>query len=282
MCAVRVKKPGVKFGIELRPKQNTERDDVEPEEKRDAGTEGAINLRVVGKTRNVPTESQSGEKPQGSGEDGTRKDALPRLLHGRSHVIDQADDPDTANQRDAPAYEKRDGVDRGASRGNDVHREPLGDELTEDDNDAGQCEGNQRERDKKKSPKAPLEKGPAVGWEIVGPSDAFHQRGENAGSSGEADDEGDYKGVGGTSAVWRVDEVTLQQWTDVGGKNAVEESGELKAQRSVIREETDNCRGDDERGKERHHGGVGSGLSQVETVVAPRTNKRAVENAKKA
>ena len=48
-------KAGVKFGVELGPAEDAEGDDVEPEEERDAGAEGAIDLSVVGKARDVPT-----------------------------------------------------------------------------------------------------------------------------------------------------------------------------------------------------------------------------------
>lgn len=159
--------------------------------------------------------------------------------------------------------------------------QPRGNELTEDNESAGQSERNQRERDEEKSAKAALPEGPAVAWEIVGAADAFHQRGEDAGRSGEADDERNDEGVSRTGAVRRVDEIALQQRTDVGGKDAVKEGGQLEAERSVVGKETDDSGGDDEGGKERHHRGVGGGLGEVETVVPRCAKEGAVENAGK-
>ena len=65
----------------------------------------------------------------------------------------------------------------------------------------------------------------------------------------------------------RCDEVALEQRTDVGGKDAVEEDGELGANGSGIGQQGDDGGGDDERRKEGDHRGVGGGLSEVETVV---------------
>ena len=56
----------------------------------------------------------------------------------------------------------------------------------------------------------------------------------------------------------RVDEVTFQERADVGGKDAVEESGELGPEWGGIRSKTDDGGGYDERRKERDHGGVGA------------------------
>ena len=124
-----------------------------------------------------------------------------------------------------------------------------------------------------------MPEGPTVGGEIVGATNAFHQGGEDAGGSGEADQEGDDKGVGGAGTVRRVDEVALKQRADVGGKDAVEEVGELEAEWGGIGQEADDCGGDDERGEERHHGGVGGGLGEVETVVPTCAKQRAVEDS---
>src|ERR1700733_15086560 len=115
MSGGRVEKTGVKLSVELGSAENTERDDVEPEEERDAGAEGAVDLGVVGKTGDVPSKDECGKEPCGSREDGAGQDTLPRLLHGRSHVIDEADDADAAGERDCPADEDSDGVDRSAS-----------------------------------------------------------------------------------------------------------------------------------------------------------------------
>jgi hypothetical protein len=272
----------MKFSIELGSEENAERNDIEPEEERDACAERAIDLRVVGKTCDVPAEGEGGEEPQRSGKDSAGKNSLPGLLHGSTHVVDEADNADTADERNTPADKKSDGVDRSSGRRNDVHGQPFRNELTEDNDRAGQSEGDQRERDEEKSAETALQEGPAVGWEVVGAANAFHQRGKNAGCSGEADDERENKGVSRTGAVRRVDEVALQQRTDVRRKDAIKERGELKAQWSVIGKQADDGGGDDERGKQRHHGRVGSGLGKVETVVPPGANKCTVKNAKKA
>jgi hypothetical protein len=196
-------------------------------------------------------------------------------------VIDKSDDTDAAGKDDYPANEQSDGIDRRASRGNNMDSQPLGNDLTEDNERAGQSERKQRERDEEKSAKAALPEGPAIAWEIVSAADAFHQCGEDAGRSGEADDEGDDEGVSRTGAVRRVDEIALQQRTDVGGKDAVKKCREFEAQWSVVRKETDDSGGDDEGGKERHHRGVGGGLGEVETVMPCCAKKGAVEDSGK-
>lgn len=96
MRVVLREKTRVKFGIELGSDEHSERDDVEPEEKGDAGAEGAVDLGVVRETRDVPTKGDSGGKPQHGRENGPGEHTLPGLLHGGSHVIDKSDDTDTA------------------------------------------------------------------------------------------------------------------------------------------------------------------------------------------
>src|SRR3981081_2968600 len=98
MSGVWMVKAGVKFSVELCPAEDAEGDDVEPEEQRDAGAEGAIDLRVVGKAGDVPAEDQRGNEPHGGGDDGAGKDPLPGLLHGRSHVVDETDDANAAGK----------------------------------------------------------------------------------------------------------------------------------------------------------------------------------------
>ena len=66
---------------------------------------------------------------------------------------------------------------------------------------AGEDEGNQRERNEEKCAEAALPEGPAVDREVVGAANAFHQGGEDAGGSDEADEEGDDEGVSGPGAV---------------------------------------------------------------------------------
>ena len=88
------------MSVELCAAEDAERDDVEPEEQGDAGTEGAVDLGVVGEAGDVPAEGEGGEKPHDGGGDGSGKSALPGLLHGRSHVIDEGDEADAAGERD--------------------------------------------------------------------------------------------------------------------------------------------------------------------------------------
>lgn len=126
-----------------------------------------------------------------------------------------------------------------------------------------------------------MPEGPAVEGEFVGATYAFHEGGDDARGSGEADQNGDDKGVGGSRAVRRIDEVALQERADVGRKDTVEEDGELGAERGGVGHETDECGSNDERWEERDHGRVGGGLSEVETVVPRCTNQRAVEDARK-
>ena len=77
MSAVRMKKACVEFSIELGSAEDAQRDDVEPEEQRNAGAEGAVDLRVVGEARDVPAEDERGDEPQGGGENGAGKDTFP-------------------------------------------------------------------------------------------------------------------------------------------------------------------------------------------------------------
>src|SRR6266852_9789123 len=114
MSVMWVVKAGVELGVELCPAEDAERDDVEPEEKGDAGAEGSVDLRVVGEACDVPAEDERGEEPHGGGDDGAGQDAFPGLLHGRSHVVDEADDADTADEGDTPADEESEDVNRGA------------------------------------------------------------------------------------------------------------------------------------------------------------------------
>ncbi len=143
-------------------------------------------------------------------------------------------------------------------------------------------EGDQRERNEQECAATALPEGPAVHRKIVGAANAFHQSREDAGGSDEADEEGDDEGVGRLGAVWRINEVAFEKRADVGRKDAIEEGGELEAKRGGIGQETDDCGCDDERGKERHHCGVGGGLGEIETVVPSGAKQSALENSGKA
>jgi len=127
-----------------------------------------------------------------------------------------------------------------------------------------------------------LPEGPTVFGKFVGTADAFHQGGEDAGGSDETDDEGDDEGVSGPDAVRRVDEVALQERADIRGQNAIEEQRELEAEWGGVGEAADDRGGDDERGEEGHHRGVGSGLGEVETVVPCCAKQGAVQDSRKS
>ena len=109
-------------------------------------------------------------------------------------------------------------------------RQPDDDDVSEDDQQAGDGEGEQRERDEEIGADAALPDGPAVAREVVGAAEALHELGDDAGGSGDADDDGDEEDAGGAAVVGGVDEVALQEGADVGGKDAVEEVGELEAE----------------------------------------------------
>lgn len=201
MSALRAKKSSVELSVELGATEDAERDDVEPEEQGDAGAERAVDLGVVGEARDIPAKDESGKEPHDRGDDSTGEYALPGLLHGRSHVIDEADDADTADEFNAPADEESEDVDRSAGQGHKVEGRPLGHEMAENDENAGKCEGNQRERNEQECSATALPEGPTVHWEVVGATNAFHQSSENAGGSDEADQESDDEGVGRLDAV---------------------------------------------------------------------------------
>ncbi len=116
----------VKFCVKFCAVEEAEGDDVEPEEERDASSEGAVDLRVVGEARDVPTEGEGGEEPREGGESRAGNNTLPGLLHGSSHVIDEADDTDASGKSDRPTDEQRNEIDRCPSGGHDVFGEPLG------------------------------------------------------------------------------------------------------------------------------------------------------------
>jgi len=112
-----VEKACVELDIKLGPIEETERDDVEPEEERDPGTERAVDLGVVGETGDIPAEDDGREEPHGGGEEGPGEGPFPGLLHRGTHVIDESCDADAARESDDPAKKDRKEVDRGSSRG---------------------------------------------------------------------------------------------------------------------------------------------------------------------
>ena len=60
MSTLRTKKGGVELSVELGAEEDAERDDVEPEEQRDAGAERAVDLGVVGEAGDIPAKYESG------------------------------------------------------------------------------------------------------------------------------------------------------------------------------------------------------------------------------
>ena len=70
---------------------------------------------------------------------------------------------------------------------------------------------------------------------------------------------------------WRGDEVALRgAGVTSEGRMRSKKSGELEAERRGVGKQADDGGGDDERGKERDHRGVGRGLREVEAVVLDR------------
>ena len=184
---VRVKEMCVKFCVEFSSAQDTERDDVEPEEQGHASTERAVDLGVISESGDVPTEDERRDKPHGGGDGSTGKYALPRLLHGSPHVVDKPSDADASSEGDDPADEEREDVHRRASRGDDVLREPHREEMTEDNEHGGEGKGDQRERDEEKGATTALPESPAVDGKLIGTADALHECAEHAGGSYQAD-----------------------------------------------------------------------------------------------
>src|SRR5277367_5291194 len=103
----------MKLGVELGAVEDAERDDVEPEEERDAGAERAVDLGIVGKTGDIPAEGDCSDEPHDCGENSAGQDSLPGLLDRRSQVIDETDDADASGKSDDPAEEKSEDEDRG-------------------------------------------------------------------------------------------------------------------------------------------------------------------------
>src|SRR5579862_3213072 len=152
----------IKFGVKLRSEEEAERDDIEPEEQRDACAERSVDLGVVGEARDVPAKGERSQEPRQSGESRAGHDTLPGLPHGGSQVINKADDDGAADKGNDPADEDSGDEDRSASRGHDMRCQPHSEEVAEDDEDAGESKGNERKRDQKKSAKTALHEGPAV------------------------------------------------------------------------------------------------------------------------
>ncbi len=271
---------GVKFGVKLSAVKDTERDDVEPEEERDACSERSVDLRVIGETGHIPPKSERRKEPQCGGEEGTRKHALPGLLHRRPQVIDKADDANACREGHAPADNKGDCVDRCLDFREDIHGKPVGNELSEDDEHRCDGERCERERNEKERAAATLDECPAIDGKLVGTTNTLHESCDDAGGSDEADHERGDKRVGGASAVGFY-EVALEERADVWRKNAIEEERELKAEGSVVGKETDDGSCSNERRKEGHHRRVGGRLGQVQAVVPACSNHRAVEDAGK-
>ena len=87
--------------------------------------------------------------------------------------------------------------------------EPLGDEVTEDDEDAGEGKGDTRQRDEEEGAEASLPECPAIDWKVVGASEALHDGGQDAGSASEADDEGEAESMGGPGGLRGGDKIAL-------------------------------------------------------------------------
>jgi len=88
--------------------------------------------------------------------------------------------------------------------------------------------------------------------------------------------------VGGLEGVRGGDEVTLQERTNVGRKDAVKEERHLEADGSGIGKQAGDRSCDDERGKERDDSRISGGLGKVQEVVVQGAQERAVEDDGKA
>jgi len=102
--------------------------------------------------------------------------------------VDEGDDSDAADQGDGPAEEHSEEIDRGACEGHDIESQPEGDVVAKDDQNGGERERDERERDEEEGATATLPEGPAIGGEIIGAANAFHESDEDAGRSGNADE----------------------------------------------------------------------------------------------
>ena len=164
----------VEFVVELGAEEDAKGDDVEPEEQSNAGTERSVYLGVVGEAGDVPAEDEGGNEPHEGRSDGSGKNSSPGLPERSAHVIDESDDADISGQRDGPASDDRNEVDGRADGGCEVQRKPGGEEIPEDDQEAGNAKGDERERYEGVRTEAAAPEGPAVGREVVGATDALH------------------------------------------------------------------------------------------------------------
>ncbi len=76
-----------------------------------------------------------------------------------------------------------------------------------------------------------------------------------------------------------VDEVALQERADVGGEDAVEEQGELEAERGGDGQKPDDGGQNDECGKERDHRRVRGRLGEVEEIVPGSAHEGALQQS---
>src|SRR5579871_385677 len=127
------RKVGVVLVVELGPADDTEGDDVEPEEKSDGRAEGTVDSGIVRKTGDVPAEGEGGNEPHDSRDEGSWKDFAPGLPQRSAHVVDEGDEADAAGEGNCPADDQRDDEDGGTDRGHDVQGDPGRNEMAEDD-----------------------------------------------------------------------------------------------------------------------------------------------------
>ena len=179
------------LGVELRAAEDAERDDVEPEEQGDACAERAVDLGVVGKAGDVPAEDEGARNHMTVATTAPGRVALPGLLHGRAHVVDERDEADAAGERDDPADDEGEDVDEGRAEGATCRASQTMMKWPKTTRMLATTKGMQRERDEEEGAAAASARRSSSRREVVGAAKAFHEGGDDAGGTGEADDEGD-------------------------------------------------------------------------------------------
>src|SRR5208282_3106464 len=92
-----------KHGVEFGANQHNQRDDVHPEQQRNAHTERTIDDAVVDIVLQIPSKQRSGDQPHRGGKNSAWQNAVPRLRARHCVVINKLDHGNAGHDRDGPA-----------------------------------------------------------------------------------------------------------------------------------------------------------------------------------
>src|SRR5262249_14122927 len=156
--------------------------------------------------------------------DGAWKNPPPWLTQGSSHVIENRNDPNASSEGNDPANHEREYVDRRPDFVADVVNDPDGEEVSEDDQSAGDAERDERKGHKDKRARAAAPEGPALRRKVVRTPQAFHERRNHRRRSQGRNENGADEHVSGFG-VPRRRKVALDQWNHIRRQKAVKDRG---------------------------------------------------------